>query len=94
MPRPRVVLNSPGVLELLNDPGVRADLEARMRPVLEQAIATAPVATGDYRASLAIQTLSRQDRPVVQVVARSLKASRVEARTGNLARAFAQVGNS
>ena len=82
----RFRLLSPGMRELLNDPGVRGALTSYAGPILARAKASAPVDTGQYRASLRIiQTTT--DRAVVRVGSSDPKAMLVESRTGNLARA-------
>lgn len=79
-------LISPGMRELLNDPGVRGMLTTEASSVLARAKATAPVDTGEYLASLRI-IQDTTDRAVVRVGSSDPKAMVVEARTGNLARA-------
>lgn len=83
----RVVLISSGMKQLLNDPGA---MNAALRPsaelTLTDAVANAPVDTGEYRASLHIE-VARTDRFVLRVVADAPHAFLVEANTGNLARA-------
>lgn len=83
----KVKLNSAGVLALLNDPGVRADLAAHADRVLAAALASAPVDTGAYKASIHRESATT-DRAVERVVASDRKAPIVESRTGNLARAL------
>lgn len=93
MARAKVVLNRAGMKALLNDPGVRADLTRRMGPVLSQAISTAPVKTGEYRASIHMEQATT-DRAVVRVVADSDHSLVVESRTGNLAKALNTAGGA
>lgn len=78
-------LISPGMRDLLNDPGVRGMLTSLAGPVLARAQAGAPVESGEYRASLRI-IQATTDRAVVRVGSDDDKALVIEARTGNLAR--------
>ena len=90
--RVHIEISYEGIRELLNDPGVRADLTRRMGPVLSQAIATAPVgATGEHKASIHMEQVTT-DRAVVRVVADSDHSLVVEASTGNLAKALNAAG--
>lgn len=84
----RVKMNSAGIKELLNSPGVRAELTKHAGAVLSEAQANAPVGeTGDYMASLHIKQ-DTTDRAVVRVGSDVAYARVVEARTGNLSRAL------
>jgi hypothetical protein len=87
VPRTVIVLNSAGVKELLNDPGVREELTRRAEQVLARAQDTAPVVSGDYADSLRIEQATT-DRAVVRVVADSDHAVYVQAATGHLSRAL------
>ena len=87
MANPKVKLNSAGVQSLLNDPGVRAVLASHADSVEAAAIASAPVDTGNYKASIR-RVSATTDRAVERVIATSPHAHLVEARTGNLARAM------
>lgn len=78
-------LKSPGMRDLLNDPGVRGMLTTLAGPVLARAKAGAPVDSGEYQASLRI-IQDTTDRAVVRVGSSDDKAMIIEARTGNLAR--------
>lgn len=93
MARPRVRLISRGMRSLLADPGVSADLVKRAERVAAKARATAPVATGEYRDSITVET-DVTDRVVARVVARDRKSHVIESRTGNLARALDSAGGS
>lgn len=93
MSRPRVVLNRGGMRELLNDPGVRAELARRMDAVAQAATASAPVESGVYRDSIRRQSVTT-DRAVERVVADAPHALLVEARTGTLARALNSAGGA
>lgn len=90
----RVVPNRAGIRALTSDPGVVADLQARMGPVLAAAQDNAPVETGTYRDSLAIETAETADGTSVRVVAGVRYGIYVEAETGNLSRALDAVGGS
>jgi hypothetical protein len=83
MPRTVIVLNSAGIKELLNDPGVREEPTRRAEHVLARAKDTAPVVSGDYAESLHIKQATT-DRAVVRVVADSDHAVYVQAHTGHL----------
>ena len=88
MARTKVKLNRRGVLAILNDPRVTDHVEDVAGRVLDAAVASAPVDTGDYQASLMIERAKPWDRTVVRVIANSAHSMGVEARTGNLARAL------
>jgi hypothetical protein len=87
-----VKLNSAGVVELLNDPGVVDELESRMSRVESAAKAGAPVESGDYQASIHMWTERHGDRSVTHVGSDVPYAMIVEAATGNLARALDSAG--
>ena len=80
-------LNSRGIADVLNSSKVRADLTSRAEAVLSAAQASAPVDTGDYKASLHIEQATT-DRAVVRVVSDVPHVMIVEAKTGNLSRAL------
>ena len=90
MARTKVVLKSPGMADLLRDPGVRADLTARAERVLSAA-QSARDDTGAYQASLHI-VQATTDRAVVRVVADDPGAMAIEADQGILARALDAAG--
>lgn len=91
MPRTKVRLHSPGVRELLNDPGVRAELARHADRVEAAAKAGAPVESGAYRESIHRESVTT-DRAVERVVADVPYALLVEAKTGNLSRALGSSG--
>ena len=91
--KPRVKLNSPGVLAILNDDGVRGYLEELAARVADAAKATAPVRSGEYRDSIDYGSATT-DRAVGRVYASSAHALVVEARTGNLARSLDAAGGA
>lgn len=82
----KFVEHDAGYKEMVKSGGVRRDLTNHADRVLAAAQASAPVATGAYRASLHIEQ-DTTDRAVVRVVASVPYAAAVEADTGNLARA-------
>lgn len=83
----KVTINRKGIRELLNDPGVRAELHRLAEPRAARAKATAPVDTGAYRDSIVVED-DTTDRAVVRIVANDPKSHVIEARTGNLAKAL------
>lgn len=93
MAKEKVVLDSAGMKDLLNDPGVRAELTRRIAPVLAAAQSGAPVVSGDYKASIYVKQATT-DRAVVRVVADVSYAMSVEANSGNLARALDSAGGA
>lgn len=88
----RVKLSRQGMRDLLNDGSVISDLERRMNRALAVARANAPVDSGDYRASLHLETVRHPSRPVVRVVSDLDYAMVVESNTGNLSRALDAAG--
>lgn len=87
----RVEVNRRGIDQVLHSAEVRALLRQLAEPVAARARSSAPVNTGDYRNSIAVEE-AVTDRAVVRVVARVPYALIVEARTGNLARALGSEG--
>lgn len=83
----KVILNRRGIGSVLLSRTVRDDLTDRAGRVLSRAQASAPVASGAYKASLRIEQ-DTTDRAVVRVVAGVPYAMVVEADTGNLSRAL------
>lgn len=83
----RIKLNHGGMADLLKSAGVRTTLTSHANSVLSAAQASAPVASGDYRASLHL-VQATTDRAVVRVASDVDYAMVVEANTGNLARAL------
>lgn len=82
-----VKLNYEGVGEMLRSSAVAAEMRRRAEGVFAAASATAPVVSGDYKASLVIMDATT-DRAVAHVVAQVFYANIVEANTGTLARAL------
>ena len=93
MPRAKVVLDHGGMRELLNDSGVRAELERRAERVAAAARSSAPVETGAYRDGITVYD-DTTDRAVVRVGSTARHAPLVEAKTGNLARALDAAGGA
>lgn len=85
--RTRIRLNSSEMARYLKSPMVRPPLRAVAEQIARTARAEAPVDTGDYRASIHVESATT-DRAVERVVADDWKAPLIEARTGNLARAM------
>lgn len=92
MPRVKVRLNSAAMRALLSDPGVVADLKSRAERVLSSAESSAPVESGDYKASLHMEVVEHPTRTVVRVVADVPYAMNVEADHGTLSRALDAAG--
>ena len=82
-----VKLDSSGMKELLRSVGMQAMLRPRAEAVLSAAEASAPVATGAYKASLHLVE-ETTDRAVYHVAADVPYAMFVQVKTGNLARAL------
>lgn len=93
MPRAKVQLNHSGMSDLLNDPGVTADLRRRGERVAATARSTAPVDTGAYRDGITVWE-DETDRTVVRIGSTDWKSGVVEAQTGNLARALDAAGGA
>ena len=91
--RVKVKLNSAGMKELLNSPGVRADLTRRMGPVLAAAKADPHDDTLAYQNGLYIWQATT-DRAVVRVVSGDYKGPILEAEYGVLARALDAAGGA
>lgn len=87
----RIKLNSSGIEKVLKSSGTRAVVTDHAEAVLAQAIATAPVLTGNYQASLHIEQ-DTTDRAVTRVVASAPHAHLVEAQSGTLSRALDAAG--
>lgn len=84
----RFKLNSAGIQSYLDGKnGVEALLDAKANQVAAVAQAGAPVASGDYAASIHVET-DHTDRMVKRVIADVPYAMVVEADTGNLARSL------
>lgn len=84
----RVELNHGGIREVLKSSAVEAELKSRATRVAAAAIASAPRETGEYANSIEVVMDQHRDRVVAHVVAKARHALRVEANTGNLARAL------
>lgn len=73
--------------------GVTALTQDAAQRVLAQAVSTAPVDSGDYRAGLRVERKQSRYRNVFLVVGNDWKTLLIEAQTGNLARALKRVAN-
>lgn len=84
----KVKLNHAAMQALLDGgSGVEAILDQHAEQVASRARGNAPVASGDYRDSIHVET-EHTDRMVKRVVADVPHALVVEAKTGNLARSL------
>jgi hypothetical protein len=83
----RIVINHAGMSGLLKSAQVRALLRDKAEAVASRAKSSAPVASGEYRDSIKVESATT-DRAVERVVATAPHALIVEAKTGNLARAL------
>lgn len=92
MARPRVRLISRGMVDLLRDPGVEAELERRAEKVATEARATAPVASGAYRDGIKVWSENGSKRSTAHVGSTARHAPIVEAATGNMARSLDAAG--
>jgi hypothetical protein len=82
-----VRINHRGMADLLKSEPVRALLRDEAEKVADRARSSAPVASGDYKDSIRVESATT-DRAVERVVATAPHALVVEAKTGNLARAL------
>lgn len=87
MPR-NIKLNINGLREVLKSPAMQGVLREHAERIADQARATAPVDTGEYRNSIRAESRVHSRVAVGRVVATAPHALVVEARTGNLARAL------
>lgn len=92
--RSSVTWNSDELGRILKSQGVVDVLMERARQVEMEAIANAPVDTGQYQASIHTEVVEHPSRTVVRVVADAPHAWIVEANTGNLARALDAAGGA
>lgn len=70
------------------DPGIVGLCKRAADQVANNARASAPVASGDYRDGIVVEERSAAYRDMFRVVATDEKSMGVESRTGNLARAL------
>ena len=87
MAKPRIKLNSREFEAFLKSSQVRPLLRDVAERVAARARATAPVDTGAYRDGIVVRD-DTTDRAVARVVSTDRKTPLIEARTGNLKRAF------
>lgn len=92
--RTSVEWNDEFFARVLNAPETIALLQRKADAVAAEAIATAPVDTGEYQASIHTEVVQHPSRTVVRVVADAPHAWVVEANTGNLARALDAAGGA
>lgn len=85
MARSRVVLHQGAIDDLVNDPGVKADVRRRAEAVLDEAVANAPRLTGEYADGLHVEEHPGGE---FRVAGSSDHDIYVEAETGNLARSL------
>ena len=83
----RVRLDSAEMARLLKSDQMRGPLRAEAEKMAERARSSAPVSSGEYRSSIAVED-DTTDRAVARVVAHSGHAALVEAKTGTLKRAI------
>jgi Bacteriophage HK97-gp10, putative tail-component len=83
----RVDINHAGMAALLKSDPVRALIRDEAEKVADRARSSAPVASGDYRDSIRVESATT-DRAVERVIATAPHSHIVEAKTGNLARAL------
>lgn len=93
MARAKVKLNRAGIRDLLNDPGVRADLTRRAERVLAAAQADPHDETFAYERGLHIEQATT-DRASVRVVSGDPKGHFLEARFGILTRSLDAAGGA
>lgn len=80
------VFNDAAMDELARNPGITAAVVAAAERIADQVRADAPVAAGDYKASIRV-SVKQQRRSVALVESTDPKALIVEAKTGVMARA-------
>lgn len=88
MARGKVKVTRRGVNAALSGPLVVAELQRLADSVAARARASAPVDTGEYRASIRTEINKDWVRPRARIIADAPHARAVEAATGNLARAL------
>lgn len=91
MPRSTVKFNPKFFDQIGKSAGVERLTKNAADKVLQEARATAPVDSGDYKAGLHIEKGQSRYRTVYRVVGDDWKTLLVEAWTGNLARALKKV---
>jgi hypothetical protein len=85
--RTRIEINHAAMAELLKSEAVERILTGPAQAVMQRAITSAPVATGEYRDSIQLKVV-RTDRVVVQVIATAAHSHALESKLGILARAL------
>ena len=77
---------------IMHSAGVESLCRQKAEAVLQQAKATAPVDTGDYRDGIEIKLVHHAHRTTYQVVGTDAKTMLVESKRGTLARALKKAG--
>lgn len=88
----KFVGNRVGYSEILHSAAMNAMLQGKGEAVASAARQSAPVDTGEYRASILVRVVDHPTRSVAQVYSDDDKAQVIESRTGNLARALDAAG--
>lgn len=77
---------------IMHSAGVESLCRQKAEAVLQQAKATAPVDTGDYRDGIEIKVVHHAHRDTYQVVGTDAKTMLIESKRGTLARALKKAG--
>ena len=77
---------------IMHSAGVESLCRQKAEAVLQEAKATAPVDTGDYRDGIEIKVVRHAHRDTYQVVGTDAKTMLVESKRGTLARALKKAG--
>lgn len=77
---------------IMHSAGVESLCRQKAEAVLQEAKATAPVDTGDYRDGIEIKIVHHAHRDTYQVVGTDAKTMLVESKRGTLARALKKAG--
>lgn len=88
-----VELDHDGMRAMLQSSEMAAEMRRRAEAVADQARATAPVVTGNYRNSITVETDVTEQRALARVVADVPYAMDVEARESTLGRAVDAAGD-
>jgi hypothetical protein len=84
----RFKLNSAGIREMLKSSGIAADMHRRAEQVAAAARSSAPVESGDYKASIVVTDEQQPTRAVSHVGATVEYAPIIESALGVLARSL------
>lgn len=77
---------------IMHSAGVESLCRQKAEAVLQEAKATAPVDTGDYRDGIEIKVVHHAHRDTYQVVGTDAKTMLIESKRGTLARALKKAG--